>query len=146
MGKTARVEMSQSFGMPFAALSSGVQSNGYVGAQRRMAVHLCRTRSVRIRSWQGGRAATFYALRAQTFRQPSEASRLCLGCSGTRHPFSAVALVRRSRLVAAVRPFVHVCTSAVRCSGANKNHNNKRPGCSIHIYIHARMHCADEGA
>lgn len=53
-------------------------------------------------------------------------------------------------LFAAVGPFVHgvlTCTSAPQCSGANKNHNNKQPGCSIYIhiyiiYIHIHTHTA----
>lgn len=46
-------------------------------------------------------------------------------------------------LFAAVGPFVHgvlTCTSAPQCSGANKNHNNKQPGCSIYIHIYIYIH------
>lgn len=86
----------------------------------------------------------FYALRAQTREQLSEARHCshCRGGSEMRHPFSAVVLAYRL-FAAAVPSFAAVATSTHQLwsvQRANKNHNKKQPGCSIHIYIYTHTH------
>lgn len=113
-----------------------------------MDVSLRQLHSLRSCWWEGGEA-TFYTLRAQPCQPLSEASqcRLCHYCNKTRHPFSAVALARRSLCcrgvpLFTVSSFAHQLRSVPGRIRTTITNNPAALYTYIYIHTHTQTHTA----